>query len=334
MLKKIIFSDRAWIALLTETLEKITTETGGLFLGYRKGETWYIIETIDPGPKSIFQKSYFEYDLKYVNHLINKINKLYREPLDLIGLWHRHPGSFDSFSGTDDQTNTKYANLNKDGAISALVNIDPNFRLTIYSVTLPLRYDKVSYHVGDQYIPTSFMDYVPQKTLLHEINKEPASLNLARSIITKVKSYFSINNGNGTAPFDGEYINTDLILTPILHKYLLEDKNQHKIEQEFTGLLPVSDNNIERILASLQIDWDYFNDIGIEYNIALDSEIYLKLQEKSSQTVPAPILLRFFFMNDNVLFKYNNETFLYEPGMFKEACKSFHNGCDFNDEFS
>ncbi len=42
-----------------------------------------------------FLKSHiFEYDQPYVQHLINKVAAIYQERLELIGLWHRHPGSF------------------------------------------------------------------------------------------------------------------------------------------------------------------------------------------------------------------------------------------------
>ena len=70
---KVIFSDRAYAGILAETTEKIKTETGGLFLGVVDHDQWYVIETIDPGPKSIFEVAYFEYDQAYKHHLINKI---------------------------------------------------------------------------------------------------------------------------------------------------------------------------------------------------------------------------------------------------------------------
>lgn len=136
---KVVFSDRAFAAVMAETTEKIKTETGGLFLGSFEDGVWYVIEAIDPGPKSIFEVAYFEYDQQYTQHLINKIANLYDKKLSLIGLWHRHPGSFDQFSSTDDGTNSKYARMRKEGAISALVNIDPEFRLTMYHVNQPCR---------------------------------------------------------------------------------------------------------------------------------------------------------------------------------------------------
>ena len=81
---KVIFSDRAYASILAETTEKIKTETGGLFLGAVDHDQWYVIEAIDPGPKSIFQVAYFEYDQTYTQHLINKIANLYDAQLSLI----------------------------------------------------------------------------------------------------------------------------------------------------------------------------------------------------------------------------------------------------------
>ena len=155
---RVVFSNRAYASVLAETTEKIKTETGGLFLGTVQDDTWYIIEAIDPGQKSIFEVAYFEYDQKYTQHLINKIANLYDKQLTLIGLWHRHPGSFDQFSSTDDGTNAKYASMRKEGAISALVNIDPTIRITMYQVDRPCRYRKIAYDVGDNLIPDEFFE--------------------------------------------------------------------------------------------------------------------------------------------------------------------------------
>lgn len=145
---KVVFSENAFLSLVTETRERITTETGGVFLGKVIGDTFYVVETVDPGPNSTFSVVYFEYDTPYVNHLANKVLRLYENKLDVIGLWHRHPGSLDVFSYVDDDTNLAFAKLSKVGAISGLVNIDPDFRLTIYHVSDPLSYEQISYKVS------------------------------------------------------------------------------------------------------------------------------------------------------------------------------------------
>ena len=154
---KVVFSDRAFSAIMAETTEKIETETGGLFLGTVENGIWYVIEAIDPGPKSVFEVAYFEYDQTYTQHLINKVANIYEAKLDLIGLWHRHPGSFDVFSSTDNGTNSKYAKMRGEGAISALVNVDPRFRLTMYHVALPCKYTKIAYVVGNDFIPEKYL---------------------------------------------------------------------------------------------------------------------------------------------------------------------------------
>lgn len=131
---RVRITQRAWVSLLSETLCQVQSETGGILLGYRDGNDWLVVESIDPGPNSIFEFAYFEYDQPYVNHLANRIVRLYKRPLEVIGLWHRHPGSFDRFSNTDDDTNARYAQLSEWGALSGLVNIDPTPRLTLFHV--------------------------------------------------------------------------------------------------------------------------------------------------------------------------------------------------------
>lgn len=153
----VVFAQDAYLGIVAETYEKISTETGGVFLGKYIDGTWYVLETLDPGPNSIFRPSYFEYDEQYLTHLSNKTRRFYKNGLDLIGLWHRHPGSFDRFSHTDNGTNRKYADLSEEGAISALVNLDPGFRLTVYQVLRPLRYQKVQFQVGEEFVPPDLL---------------------------------------------------------------------------------------------------------------------------------------------------------------------------------
>lgn len=138
---------RAWTAILAETLAEIRTETGGILLGYRDGNDWLVVESIDPGPGSVMESAYFEYNEQYVTHLANRIAKMYQRRLEILGLWHRHPGSFDRFSNTDDGTNATFAQMSPLGALSGLVNVDPTPRFTLYHVSFPLAYDTVPFTV-------------------------------------------------------------------------------------------------------------------------------------------------------------------------------------------
>ena len=155
----VVLSNRAYIEILCEVNEMAPVETGGLLLGAWRGGRCYVVESIDPGPNSKFELAYFEYDRPYTEHLINKVARLYEAKLSLVGLWHRHPGSFDQFSGVDDETNAKFASLAPEGTISGLVNVDPDFRLRFFHATLPLQYAVIPYEVGDERIPPDLLAY-------------------------------------------------------------------------------------------------------------------------------------------------------------------------------
>lgn len=287
---KVVFSDRAFAAIMAETTEKIKTETGGLFLGSFEDGIWYVIEAIDPGPKSIFEVAYFEYDQQYTQHLINKIANLYDKRLTLIGLWHRHPGSFDQFSSTDDGTNSKYARMRKEGAISALVNIDPEFRLTMYHVDQPCRYSVIEYDVGNHLIPDEMLRY-----------KSPEKFaNLMAGIISdEYKDFHPSVSLNGFL------------------KTVLPYMKHIKINEVFTE---VKDRNIatERILDELVEDSAFLaDDHGIEYSISQVDQFICLSQDAIDVSVK--LYFRYIAENDIVVFSYNNECYLYENNAFRRA---------------
>ena len=155
----IIFSDKAYNAIIDETFKMHPNETGGILLGHiLDNGYWIVMEVIPPGWKSVFQRAYFEYDQQFVNYLAKSISTQYDQSLVVLGLWHRHPGSMDTFSSTDDGTNYSFAQLRAQGAISGLVNVDPDFRLTMYHVTAVKgpHYERVSVNVGDDIIPEDY----------------------------------------------------------------------------------------------------------------------------------------------------------------------------------
>lgn len=164
----VIFSDKAYNAIIDETFRKNPIETGGILLGHvLDNGLWVVMEVIPPGIDSVHQYAYFEYDEKFVNYLAESVATKYENKLELLGLWHRHPGSMDTFSGTDDGTNRIFAGLRSCGAISGLVNVDPNFRLTMRHVSTPLHYEIVDVEVGDDLIPEDYfkLRHFPEKGL-------------------------------------------------------------------------------------------------------------------------------------------------------------------------
>jgi uncharacterized protein YjdB/proteasome lid subunit RPN8/RPN11 len=162
----VVFSNKAYNAIIRESFDKDPVETGGILLGHiLNNGVWIVMEVLPPGINSIFQYAYFEYDEAFVNYLAQSVANQYKQPLDLLGLWHRHPGSMDVFSTTDDGTNTTFARQNPAGVISGLVNIDPSFRITMYHLNRTMgrsmgrpNYNVVDVEVGDDIIPEEYFE--------------------------------------------------------------------------------------------------------------------------------------------------------------------------------
>lgn len=179
----VVFSNKAYNAIIRESFEKDPVETGGILLGHiLDNGIWIIMEVLPPGINSIFQYAYFEYDDSFVNYLAQSVANQYKRPLDLLGLWHRHPGSLDTFSQTDDMTNATFARQNPKGVISGLVNIDPRFRFTMYHLDhdMPVSrygrpyYTPVEIEVGDDLIPEEYFQlkfYNGDEADLHPLHR-------------------------------------------------------------------------------------------------------------------------------------------------------------------
>ena len=155
----VVFTQRAFNSILTETIHKHPVETGGILIGYvLDSGARIVVENIPPGPQSTHQWGYFEYDVDFVNYLSNVVARQYVGNLQVLGLWHRHPGSMDTFSSTDDGTNRMFASEHPLGAISALVNCDPRARITMYHVAPNGAYTPIEWFVDDgDLIPENYL---------------------------------------------------------------------------------------------------------------------------------------------------------------------------------
>ena len=155
----VVFTQRAFNSILTATIHKHPVETGGILIGYvLDSGARIVVENIPPGPQSTHQWGYFEYDVDFVNYLSNVVARQYVGNLQVLGLWHRHPGSMDTFSSTDDGTNRMFASEHPLGAISALVNCDPRARITMYHVAPNGAYTPIEWFVDDgDLIPENYL---------------------------------------------------------------------------------------------------------------------------------------------------------------------------------
>lgn len=183
--KAVIFSNKAYNEIIRESFAKHPIETGGLLLGYVVNGMWVVMEVVPPGYNGVHQTAYFEYDREFVNYLIPSISNRYKIPLQLLGLWHRHPGSMDYFSSTDDETNSEFASLSQLGVISGLVNIDPVFRLTMYHLDhfdgprpRNVAYSKVDVEIGDDYIPEMYFELRYMESANPNLHPVPTDANI------------------------------------------------------------------------------------------------------------------------------------------------------------
>ena len=168
-MKKVVFSQRAYLSMLAEVYERVETETGGILLGHREGDTWYVLESVEPGPKSIFTPTYFEYDDGYVTYRANKLSRLYKCSINLLGLWHRHPSLMKTFSSTDDGTNKIYSDM-LNGAISGIVTLGNGFEITMYYVPSNVRYERIEWVIDDSLIPERYLSYYSTEYYKNLIN--------------------------------------------------------------------------------------------------------------------------------------------------------------------
>ena len=167
----VVFSDKAYNAIIRETFEWDPVETGGILLGHiLDNGCWIVMEVLPPGygegregDNVYHEMGYFEYNRKFVNYLAKSVAEQYEIPLELLGLWHRHPGGMDHFSGTDDDTNSTFAAQNPHGVISGLINVDPQLRMTMYYLAHSdargygrPNYQRVEVEVGSDLIPEEY----------------------------------------------------------------------------------------------------------------------------------------------------------------------------------
>ena len=106
--RRIVISDRAYTSIIAEALSRDPDETGGILLGIIDKDTWYVVEATDPGLSTFHNRVHHEMDEKYHNHVYPVISRLYEKDLCLLGLWHRHPGTLNTFSGDDKGTGSYY----------------------------------------------------------------------------------------------------------------------------------------------------------------------------------------------------------------------------------
>ncbi len=224
-------------------------------------------------------------------------NNLYNRRLTLIGLWHRHPGSFDQFSSTDDGTNAKYASMREEGAISALVNIDPTFRITMYKVDSPCRYRKIAYDVGDNLIPDELLKFKTPEKFYSFMNNVLYPSTTDRTLT------------------DGYH--KSVSLASFMKFILPQIKDEECTDVETSNLLG-DESTQEQLIDEIVDDLTFMaNTLGIETAISLDDNYLTVYQEAIDKTT------KLYFMLSAVkhafVLSYDDKCYKYRRGLFTEA---------------
>lgn len=288
---RIILSTRAYRDILNETSQHLQTETGGVFIGAQERGVWYVVESIDPGPRASLSHSYFEYDKGYVNHLANKVSKRYAFPLRLVGLWHRHPGSFDSFSSTDDQTHLRYLGQCGTAVISILANIDPKFRLTSYVIDgPPVRHHKVSHAIGDKFLPADILNPVDETALLKRIER-PSSSRTASAHNLEIVSHGASDRPRASP--------------------LRQRGDAEKFEQT---------DSSDKVLSMLDSELDFLerqNDFSYQLEM-VPAGLVLTMQRLSDDGEEKPLQFLFSVQNDKRLVTLERNSYRFQEGIIEK----------------
>lgn len=171
--RHVILAERAYAAIISEVLKHGKNETGGVLVGNIVNSIWYVIDSLDPGLTTTNTQDFFLWDANYVNHQVEIISLIYHYPVTILGFWHRHPGSMDFFSLTDEDTIRSHLKDSKCGLLSMLVNLDPKLRMTFYYCWEESLF-RVGYDVGDEYFPVELLKYATPSRIAENIGTQEA----------------------------------------------------------------------------------------------------------------------------------------------------------------
>ena len=87
----------AWLSeplkldLKTESSKKLPRETGGVLVGHRTSDGFFITGATGPGPKAVLTRSRFRRDGTYTQEEVDRLFVESAGREDYLGEWHSHP---------------------------------------------------------------------------------------------------------------------------------------------------------------------------------------------------------------------------------------------------
>lgn len=112
-------------AMKTEGAEKYPLESGGILLGWRRGEDKVVADIVGPGANALHGRTRFLPDHKWQ---VSEIDRIFRETkgdIDYLGDWHTHPDGVAAMSDEDSRTLSRIARRVRGALMMILAG--PNF---------------------------------------------------------------------------------------------------------------------------------------------------------------------------------------------------------------
>jgi len=91
MTEKCWIDTQAMMSIMAKAKEKYPLETGGVLIGYHKGQDVIITDIIGPGHGAIHEQFYFEGDTDWQKIKMDEIYDATDGRLRYLGDWHSHP---------------------------------------------------------------------------------------------------------------------------------------------------------------------------------------------------------------------------------------------------
>lgn len=95
-------------------------ETGGILLGWKVGQLWFVRQVVSSGVKCVRTPYHYSMDSHEATERVQAICDC-KPSYDVLGIWHKHNHNISPYFSADDmRTNYAYADINSFGAISIL----------------------------------------------------------------------------------------------------------------------------------------------------------------------------------------------------------------------
>ncbi|MDO4169425.1 MAG: hypothetical protein Q4D45_05925 [Lachnospiraceae bacterium] len=133
----IFISNRAFSLMMTDISRYPNVEAGGLILGIKEDNIYYVIEAIEAGDDASRSAGTLLCDEKNMIHMISTLVNIYDPQIDVIGVWHKHNNCNNPpFSDTDMELHKKIQGWINSDVISILFQKidDSEYKMKVFFI--------------------------------------------------------------------------------------------------------------------------------------------------------------------------------------------------------